>query len=90
MSENIEVIEVKNYTVEIRVLSIHFIFASAENGRVHLVARFKPYAQIYDPASNRVPKPLFKEACRIAAARLKSQQKRSVPIKHLRQIKMWG
>ena len=71
----IEVIEVRNGQVEMRLGNVHFVFARQENS-VKIVSKFKPGAKVLDLKELWVPAALFIKACTQAAAILKGREKK--------------
>ena len=65
--KEIEVIDTKKPgEVELKIKNIHCIFRQGRK-RIHLAAKFDPYASVYDPDSLWIPPEIFKKACRQAA-----------------------
>lgn len=81
-SPDIEVVKAEPGRVEIRILSVHFVFAY-DGQVIRIVSKFKPDSQVYDPKVLSVPTGLFNKACRQAAAILKERQ---TPLAASRQI----
>ncbi len=76
----IEIIkEIEGEKIEIRALNVHFVFGYDGNA-IRIERKFKPFAQIDDPAACYVPSALFNKVCRLAAARLKKKKNKPRPL----------
>ncbi len=62
----------------IRAGNVNIRFQKLGNGRIKDTNKWKPDAQVYDPAALFVPPVLFLEAYRMAAAILSPQAKKSI------------